>query len=361
MNKYVKGGIVGVLALGLAGLGYNVFVPHENADLKDAPKGKANGGRQSQTLMVRGVVLAEQTLTDGIFVSGSLVPDEEVNLSFETSGKITHIYFKEGTHVEEGQLLAKINDAPLQAELRRKEAQVKLMQDRMFRSKTLLEREAVSQESFQEAEADLAALKAEIDGVKAQLEQRELRAPFSGIIGLRHVSVGAYATTATTVATLSRAQPLKVEFNVPERYAGTLAPGTPLTFTVEGDLTPRQAKVYAFDSRVDPNMRTYAVRALYANTDGKLVAGRYVSVELTTRQYDRTLAVPSQAIVSEMGIDKVFVLKNGTAEPIEISKGLRTDAEVQVLKGLNVGDTVITSGTMQLRAGQRVSVNLSAE
>ncbi len=361
MNKYVKWGIIGMLVLGLAGLGYNTFVPHENSELKDAPAAKGAKGRQGQTLNVRGVVLAEKSLTDGIFVSGSLVPDEEVSLSFETSGKITDIHFKEGSAVKAGQLLAKINDAPLQAELRKKEAQVKLMQDRLYRAKALLEREAVSQEAFQEAEANLSALRAEIEGVKAQIAQTELRAPFSGIVGLRQVSVGAYATTATTVATLTKVSPLKVEFSVPERYAGTLAVGTPLTFTAEGDLTPRDAKVYASDSRVDSETRTYAVRALYPNTDGKLVPGRYVSVELTTRQYDKTLAVPSQAIVSEMGIDKVFVCKGGVAEPIEITKGLRTDAEVQVLRGLAVGDTVITSGTMQLRKGQKVIVNLNKE
>ncbi len=360
MNKYVKWGIVGMLVLGFAGLGYNAFVPKENSDLKEAPKGKGGKGRQAQTLSVRGVVLAEKSLTDGIFVSGSLVPDEEVNLSFETSGKITGIHFKEGSPVKAGQLLAKINDAPLQAELRKKEAQLKLMQDRLFRAKALLEREAVSQEAFQEAEANLSTLRADIDGVKAQIAQTELRAPFSGIVGLRQVSVGAYATTATTVATLTKTSPLKIEFNVPERYAGTLEPGTPLTFTAEGDLTPRNAKVYASDSRVDSETRTYAVRGLYPNTDGKLVPGRYVSVEITTRQYDKTLAVPSQAIVSEMGIDKVFVCKGGVAEPIEITKGLRTDAEVQVLRGLAVGDTVITSGTMQLRKGQKVIVNMNA-
>lgn len=360
MNKYVKWSIVGIVVLGLTGLGIRTFVPRENEDLKQNAPGKGGKkGQQGKALNVRAVVLGEQSLTDGIYVSGSLVPDEEVSLSFETSGKITGIFFKEGAHVAQGQLLAKINDAPLQAELRKKQAQLKLMQDRLFRAQALLAKEAVSKEAFQEAEANLAALRAEIDGVKAQIAQTELRAPFSGIIGLRQVSQGAFATTATTVATLTKTKPLKVEFSVPERYAGTLTAGTPLTFTAEGDLTPRQAKVYASDSRVDPETRTYTIRALYANTDGRLVPGRYVSVNLTTRQYDRTLAVPSEAIVSEMGIDKVFLCRNGKAEAVEISKGLRTDAQVQVLKGLSVGDTVITSGTMQLRQGQSVVVTIS--
>ena len=357
MNKYTKWGIVGALVVGFSIIGYNTFMPHENDELKSAG-GPAGKGRQQKTLNVRAVVMGEQELTDGIFVSGSLVPDEEVSLSFETSGKITNIYFREGAFVNQGELLAKINDAPLQAELRKKEAQLKLMQDRLYRAKALLEKEAVSQEAFQEAEANLSALRAEIDGVKAQIAQTELRAPFSGVIGLRQVSTGAYATTSTAVATLTKMTPLKVEFSVPERYAGTLPPGTDLTFTADGDLTPRSAQVYASDSRVDSETRTYTVRALYPNSDGKLVPGRYVNVNLTTRKYDRTLAVPSEAIVSEMGIDKVFVCKNGKAEAVEITKGLRTDAQVQVLRGLTIGDTVIVSGTMQLRQGQAVVVTV---
>lgn len=356
MNKITKWSIVGVIVLGTGFLAYQHLMPHENKEMKEAPK--EAGNRQSKALNVRAVVLSQQGLTDGIFVSGSLVPDEEVNLSFESSGKITDIFFKEGTHVEKGELLAKINDAPLQADLRKKQAQVKLMQDRLFRAKALLEKEAVSKEAFQEAEANLAALEAEIEGVEAQIEQTELRAPFSGIIGLRQVSVGAYATTTTEVATLTKTAPLKVEFNVPERYAGMLPEGTELTFTAEGDLTTRNAKVYASDSRVDPETRTFAIRAIYPNADGKLIPGRYVNVNLVTQRFDNTLAVPSEAIVSEVGIDKVFVCKNGKAQPVEIAKGLRTDAMVQVLRGLVPGDTVITSGTMQLRSGQNVVVSV---
>ena len=356
MNKITKWSIVGVIVLGSGFLAYQHLMPHENKEMKEAPK--EAGNRQSKALNVRAVVLSQQGLTDGIFVSGSLVPDEEVSLSFESSGKITDIFFKEGTHVQKGELLAKINDAPLQADLRKKQAQVKLMQDRLFRAKALLEKEAVSKEAFQEAEANLAALEAEIEGVEAQIEQTELRAPFSGIIGLRQVSVGAYATTTTKVATLTKTSPLKVEFNVPERYAGMLPEGTELTFTAEGDLTTRNAKVYASDSRVDPETRTFAIRAIYPNADEKLIPGRYVNVNLVTQRFENTLAVPSEAIVSEMGIDKVFVCKNGKAQPVEIAKGLRTDAMVQVLRGLVPGDTVITSGTMQLRSGQKVVVSV---
>ncbi len=197
-----------------------------------------------------------------------------------------------------------------------------------------------------------------MDMVKAQIAQTELRAPFSGVVGLRQVSLGVYATTSTTIATLTKVSPLKIEFSVPERYAGILKPGARLTFTAEGDLKPRSAEVYATNSQVDTDTRTYTVRAHYANADGRLVPGRYVSIRLTAREYPNTLAVPSTAIVSEMGKDKVFLCKNGTAQPVEIQKGLRTDSAVQVVKGLSAGDTVITSGTMQIRTGQKVTVTI---
>lgn len=355
MKKYVKWSIVGIIAAGLTALGIRNFMPHENKALSDA----ATGGKskQNKTLNVKAVVIRPQQLTDGLYVSGSLIPDEEVNLTFETSGKITHIYFKEGARVKAGELLAKINDAPLQAQLRRLEAQLKLLQDRLFRARALLKKEAVSQEAVQEAQTNLATLRAEIEMVQANIDQTELRAPFDGVIGLRQVSSGTYASPTTTVATLTKVNPLKVEFAVPERYAGTLRPGTPLTFSTEGDLGQRSAKVYASDSRVDPDTRTYTVRAMYDNRDGSLVPGRYVNVYLTTRQYDRALAVPSEAIVSEMGIDKVFLYKNGVAKPATIVKGLRTEALVQVVRGLAAGDTVITSGTMQLRSDQKVKLD----
>jgi len=355
MNKYIKWGIVGVIVIGLTGLGIHTFVPHENKELSANEETKKE--KKSNILNVRAVTVKRQTLTDGLSVSGNLLPDEEVQLSFETSGKITGIHFKEGATVHEGQLLAKVNDAPLQAELRRLESQLRLASDRVFRQNALLAKEAVSREALQEAQTNLAMLRAEIDQIKANIAQTELRAPFDGIIGLRQVSTGAYASPSTIVATLTKIKPLKLEFAVPERYAGVLKPGATLHFTVEGQMNTLAAKIYATDSRVDQETHTYTIRALYANSDGKLMPGRFVNVSLNAQEYKNALAVPSEAIVSEMGVDKVFLYKGGVAQPAKIIKGLRTESKVQVLKGIEPGDTVIVSGTMQLRTGQRVTLD----
>lgn len=356
MNKKTKWGIIAVIGIGLAGLAIHTFIPHENKELSEKPA-KAASPARNRTLNVIAETIKETSISDGIIITGLLLPDEEVSLSFETSGKITSINFEEGTHVKEGQLLAKVNDAQLQAQLRKLEVQLKLAEDRVYRQNALLEKEAVSKEAYEQVQTDLAMLKAEIDQVKANIAYTELRAPFDGIIGLRQVSEGAYATPSTIVASLTKISPLKIEFAVPERYAGIMKNGANLNFKVDGHLKPFSAKVYASESYVDPTTHTFAMRALYPNTDGKLMPGRFANIDLKTQEFDNTITIPSQAIVPEMGIDKVYLYKSGKAQPVTITKGIRNESRVQVLEGLSLGDTIIISGTLQLRTGLSVTLD----
>ncbi len=251
--------------------------------------------------------------------------------------------------MKKGQLLAKVNDRQLQAQLQRLLAQLKLAEDRVFRQNALLERDAVSKEAYEQVKTDLATLKADIDIVKANIELTELRAPFDGVIGLRQISVGSYASPTTLVAKLTKIAPLKVQFSVPERYASQIKRGTKLTFNIEGRLDSFPAEVYAVESTIDPTMHNFMVRALYPNTGHTLLPGRYASIRLKKQEIQNAIAIPSEAIVPEMGKDKVFVYKSGKAQPVEITTGLRTEAEVQVVRGLEIGDTIIVSGTLQLR------------
>lgn len=218
MNKTTKRVLIAVIVIGLAVWGIISFKPKKNSDIPAGPMPGAMGGpaaalgRGGQTLLVRHVIMQPTELVDGINISGSLIPNEEVNLSFETSGKITGIFFEEGSKVKKGQVLAKINDAPLQAQLKKLEAQYQSTEDRLARQKALYEKEAVSKEAYQEAEANFNKLQADIEECKAKLDQTELKAPFDGIIGLRQVSVGAYASPSINVATLTNTEKLKVEF-----------------------------------------------------------------------------------------------------------------------------------------------------
>ena len=358
MNKRLKWGIIIVAGAALVGGGIYMQMPKPNEDLAEADKimSAAGTNRNKKILNINATIVKPQVLVDEVPIIGSLLPDEEVDLSFETSGKIVEINFEEGAAVQKGQLLAKVNDRPLQAQLQRLVAQLKLAEDRVFRQDALLKRDAVSKEAYEQVKTDLATLNADIESVKAQIEQTELRAPFDGIIGLRQVSVGTYASPSTVVAKLTKIDPLKVEFSVSERYANDVKIGAKLTFGLEGSLNTYQARVYARESSLDINTHTLTIRALYPNPTG-IMPGRYASITLRKQEYENALAIPSQAIVPEMGKDKVFLFKGGKAEPIEIISGIRTESLVQVIQGLSEGDTVIISGTQQLRTGMPVVID----
>ena len=350
MNKKLKWGLTALILISLAAWGVYSQLPKENKELAAADKvAKGKGGKN--ILNVNAIVAKPQTLSDEIYINGSLLPDEEVDLSFETSGKITEINFKEGTFVKKGQLLAKVNDRTLQAQLSRLTAQVKLAEDRVYRQSTLLKRDAVSQEAYEQVKTDLATLKAEIETVEANIALTELRAPFDGVIGLRGVSVGTYASPSVVVAKLAKISPIKVEFAVPEHYADDVQIGYNAEFTLPGELEKFHAKVYAKESMIDPETHTLTIRALYDNSKGSSLAGRFASVKLEKQRIENAITVPSEAIVPEMGVDKLYLYKNGKAEPVSVLVGIRTDKDVQIISGLKQGDTVIVSGTMQLRMG----------
>lgn len=360
MKKPLKWGLIacGTAAIIAGGIWYQQ--PKVNEELSSnepAALGNKQNGKGQKILNVNALRIQPQMLTDEYVTTGLILPDEEVALSFETSGKIVDISFTEGTTVQKGQLLAKVNDKPLQAQLKRLMAQLELARNRVFRQEQLLKKDAASQEAYEEAKTSLATLEAEIEGVKVNISLTELHAPFDGVIGLRQVSVGAYANPSTIIAKLTKITPLKVEFSVPERYANQIHKGVNMDFSVEGFQDAFHAQVYAVESSVDKDQHVFTARGLYANANRKLLPGQYASILLKKEEIPDAIVIPSEAIVPEMGVDKVFCYRSGKAMPVEINAGIRTASQVQVLSGLAVGDTIITSGTLQLRMGLPVTLD----
>lgn len=359
MKKNLKWVLIAAAAVAIIAGGYWYQQPKVNKDLAKADVAPGNrGGGGMRVLNVNGKLIRPQQLTDEFVTTGLILPDEEVNLSFETSGKITEIRFTEGTAVHKGQVLAKVNDKPLQAQLKRLMAQLDLAKNRVYRQEQLLKKDAASQEAYEEAKTSLATLEAEIEGVKVNIELTELHAPFDGVIGLRQVSAGSYANPSTVVAKLTKVNPLKIEFSVPERYATQIRKGVNMDFTVEGFQEAFHAQVYAVESAVDKDQHVFTARGLYANSSRRLLPGQYASILLKKEEINDAMVIPSEAIVPEMGMDKVFCYRSGKAMPIEIKTGIRTAGEVQVLSGLQMGDTIITSGTLQLRMGLPVTLDV---
>ena len=312
---------------------------------------------QKKPLNVSFEIIQPEPISEKINVVGSLLPDEEVDLTFESSGKLVNIYFREGTIVQKGDLLAKINDLPLQAQLKKLTAQLPLAENRVFRQKTLLEKDAVSQEAFEQVISDLNQLQADIELVKAQISQTELKAPFDGYIGLRLVSEGNYVSPTTVVARLTKISPMKINFSVPERYASQIRKETLIRFKTDANSIQTEASVYALDAVINSETRTRDVRAIFPNSKREWMPGAFVSIEISLNEIPNAIAIPSQALVPELGIDKVFLYKSGKAQPVEVTTGLRTDAKVQIIRGLQTGDTILTSGMLQLRTGMPVILN----
>ena len=340
-----------IIILLIAGM---IFYPKlkplfQSGETKGMPGGPGGAGRGQQILLASGYVIVPTQLREQIYSTGSLLPDEEVELSFETSGKVVAIYFQEGTRVKKGELLSKINDKPLQAQLLKLQAQRKLLEEREFRQRQLLERDAISRESYDQVSTELQSLQADILLVEARISETELRAPFDGIVGLRMISEGAFASTQTKIVRLVKISPLKVEFSIPERYAGQITTGYPIIFLVDGVQDTFRANVYAIEPKVDVNTRTIVTRAMYPNKNEELKPGRFAKVEALLTQIDNAVSIPTEAIIPEMDGEKVFIYKNGKAEQVKVTTGLRTATHIQIKEGLQFGDTLLTTAMLQLR------------
>ena len=313
-------------------------------------EGRGPGSMQArQVLNVSGFLIQPQQLSDLYISTGTLKPDETVELAFETSGKIVGINFTEGTRVKKGDLLAKINDKPLQAQLEKLTAQKNLIEQKEFRQRSLLDKDAISQESYDQILTELQTVQADINLVKARISETELRAPFDGIIGLRYVSEGSFTNPSTKIARLVKISPIKLEFSISEKYAGQVQIGYPVSFTVEGMNKTFQASVYAVDPQIEEYTRTIVIRALYPNKEEELKSGRSASITLLLSKIENTIAIPTEALIPEMEGEMVYVFRNGKASSVRVQTGMRTESLIQIVDGLKFGDTLLTSGILQLR------------
>lgn len=350
MNKKLRTTITILIIVFLSGIVfYPKYKPFLVKKLKRQNSVQEPLRQSQQKLNAVGYIIVPTHMSELINSTGTLRPDEEVDLSFETSGKIVKINFTEGTRVKKGDLLAKINDLPLQAQLEKLQVQLKMSEAKEFREKSLLDRDAISQESYDQIQTDVQSIKADINLIKARISETELRAPFDGIIGLRYLSEGSYATSSTKIAKLIKTSPLKIEFSIPEKYASEIKIGYPITFSIDGSNTIFNASVYAIDPKIDIDMRTIVLRALYPNKGEELKSGRYAGITLELSRIDNAVSIPTEALIPEMDGEKVYIYKKGKAQSVKVSTGLRTEANIQITDGLKFGDTLLTSGIMQLR------------
>lgn len=334
------------------------FIIIPRLDLGKEEAIQQNTPQEKRKLEVAAVVVKNKPLDNNLNVTGSLTANESVTLRSEVSAVVDEILFKEGQTVKKGQLLVQLNDDELQAELAKLQFTKKLNEDIEYRQKQLLSKEAISKEEYETALTTLNTSIAEMKVKQVQIEKHKIRAPFDGIIGLRQISEGSYINPADQIATLYNINPIKVDFSIPGKYTAEVNVGDKISFTVDAYEEPFSGEIYAIEPQIDPQTRSIKLRAVSPNTSRKLLPGQFAKITLTISTFETALMIPTEAVIPELDGKKVFVIENGLVANRSVETGIRTADRVQVTKGLQDGDTVVTTGILQIRPGMDVELNI---
>ena len=321
-----------------------------------APKGKPAGGPSA--LRVEGYVVRPAAAETEFRATGSVRAAESVELCAETSGRIVSIPARGGKKVSKGALVVKLDDAELQAQLKSARASLDLAKSAHSRAEALHGKGSLTDAELESSAASLRAAEASVELLRAQIAKTEIRAPFDGVLGLVDLSAGARLNAGDRVATLASAQRLEVDFSLPQRHALALKPGSAVRVEDPDRKGSFPAKVRALDAVLAEGSRMRRIRAEVEDRSGKLLAGSFVEVAVPLGSADpaRSFPVPAEAFTLDDEGAFLFVARGGKAETRRVKTGLRTPISVEVSEGLSEGDTVVVSGTINLRHGAAVEV-----
>ena len=356
MRGLVKGLIV--LAVVAAGAGVAVhfhLVQSPIANGKAAAGGPPGPGGMATQVLAAKVEVAPAL--DRVQVVGSLLADEAVVIRSEIDGRIASLNIDEGRRVEKGTVLVELNSEEWGASLRQSEASAALQELKMKRATELRGKKVISQQEYDETRAALDETRAAVELAKARYAKAVIRAPFSGILGLRKVSTGDYLEAGQDIVNLEAIDPLKVDLGIPERYAQQARTGQQVEIRV--DSFPDQVfngEVYAVDPRVDDASRRLPMRARIPNPDGRLKPGMFADVALILARREDALWVPEQAIVPTQAAQFVYRVVDGKAVMTAVKLGLRRPGSVEILEGLKNSDSVVTEGQMKLHDGASIVI-----
>ena len=275
----------------------------------------------------------------------------------EVSGRLTYLNTAEGKTVGKGTLIAKIYDGDLVAQLNKLQIQQSVQQKTTERYRQLLDINGVSRQEYDMQTLGINNLRADMEIVRSNIRRTEIRAPFSGTLGLKMVSPGAYVSPQTVITTIRQNTQLKIDFTLPERYISKLKTGQLVDFYVEGNEKKYTAKVIATEMGISENNRALNVRALVTQNDGKILPGAFVKISTKFDPDPNAIMIPSQAIVPQARGKKVIVYRSGTVSFDDVETGIRDSAMVQITSGLKVGDTIVTTGIMGIKPKSKVIIS----
>lgn len=346
MKKRTTGYIILALIIVLAGYLIIRKVVSKQKNKKTLTQNNVGAGGP---VSVNGYVVKSQVISESVIASGTALAKETVTIQAETGGRVIGIYFEEGTTIQQGTLMVKLFDADLQAQLSKLKLQEELAIKNEERLRELIKIQAISQQEYDLALNQLNTIRADIDLMKANIQKTEIRAPFTGKAGFRNISTGAVISPGIAITTLQQIQPLRIEFSIPEKYVQLIGKQTEISFTTSGSKTVYKAQIYAVDPGIDVATRSVKIRAFFANKQQEILPGAFIKVQMPLLDMENGIMIPTEAVIPEMKGQKVFISSGGKALPVSVETGMRTDSTIHIISGLKPGDTVITTGIMQLK------------
>lgn len=300
-------------------------------------------------------IVSPQTLSQDIEVAGSLLAAEEVELHPEVSGRVTEVFFKEGSNVNQGSVLLKLYDADLNARLQKLLVQLTTAEQTTERFAALLKINGVSQQEYDLNVLAVNNIKADINIIRTDISKTSIRAPFSGKIGITSITKGAYVSPQTVITSLRKLSQLKLEFTVPEKYAPTMVRGNMVRFTIENNPQTYTAKIIATENSIAEATRSLKVKAIVEKSNPLMIAGGFIKVQITLGKNDTALMIPTQAIIPQARGKQVVAIRNGLASLEKVGTGFRDATRVEITSGLKAGDTVLITGLLSAKQGSKVT------
>jgi membrane fusion protein (multidrug efflux system) len=317
------------------------------------PSGQA---RQMRAPEVEGFIVRPQSIIDKIEVPGTLLPGEQTQIRAEVSGRVVQLNIKEGTLVQKGALLVKLFDGDLKNQLKKLQVQLEIAETTEKRQAELLKINGISQQDYDLVKLNVRTLEVDMEATQIAIVKTEIRAPYTGQLGLRNISLGAYISPADIITTLRQIDELKLEFSVPEKYAKEVKKGDKINFRVDGGQRNHKAIVIATENSVEQTTRTLRIRALVDKIDDELVPGVFARVSLQLGKKTDALLVPTQALISTALNKEIAVLKKDSVVFTVVDTGVRDSIFVEITRGLKAGDTIVTTGLMVLKPNDKVKV-----
>jgi membrane fusion protein (multidrug efflux system) len=320
------------------------------------PSTKSAPNKTAPPIKAEAFILSPAPFQETLEIPGTLMAAESAEIHPETSGRIVKLNLAEGKLVSKGYLIAKLDDADLQAQLQKLRTQLAIAEKTEARQSKLLSIQGISQQDYDLSLLQVRNLKADIGILQTAMDKTEVRAPFAGKLGLKNISVGAYVNPATTITSLQQSQSLKIDFSLPEKYNNELKLGSTLDFQVSGSATTYQAKISATAPGLNESNRSLNYRATVLHPDSYLLPGAFATLQIRLAEKPQALFIPAQAVIPQARGKKVIRYEQGKSAFVDITIGTRNADQVEVLTGLQAGDTILLSGLMSIRPNSPVQI-----